>query len=170
MPDARPAVVLIGPPGAGKTKVAKRVSRTLGVPFTDTDKAIVAEYGDIAAIFAEHGEPYFRALEREAVAVALQTSGVVSLGGGAVLDPRTQAELRELPVVLLTVSADAVGPRIAGAKRPLLASGGVAAWSALVEQRAPIYDSLAKARFDTSTTPMDTVAQRVVDWLSKDRS
>ncbi|MFD1713612.1 shikimate kinase [Amnibacterium flavum] len=170
MPDPRPRLVLIGPPGAGKTKVAKRVSRALGLPFTDTDKAIVAEHGEIAAIFSEHGEAHFRRLERDAVAAALTTSGVVSLGGGAVLDPRTQADLGEHTVVLLTVSPEAVGPRIAGAKRPLLAAGGVAAWSALVEQRRPVYEALADATFDTSHTPMDVVAQRVIDWLIEEES
>jgi len=166
----RPALVLIGPPGAGKTKVGKRVARALGLPFTDTDKVVVAEHGPIADIFTEHGEPRFRELERAAVAAALTSSGVVSLGGGAVLDPRTQAELRDLTVALVTVSAEAVEDRITGSKRPLLASGGVAAWSTLVEQRMPIYEALASASFDSSSTPMNAVAAQVVAWIEEQRS
>ena len=77
-----PPVVLIGPMGAGKTRVGKRVARLLDVGFTDTDKVIVAEHGPIADLFAEHGEPYFRRLERAAVVAALETDHVVSLGGG----------------------------------------------------------------------------------------
>ncbi len=162
---AVPALVLIGPPGAGKTKLGKRVSALTGLPFTDTDKRIVALHGPIAEIFAEHGESHFRSLEREQVALALAGGGIVSLGGGAVLDPRTQADLEPLPVALITVSAKAVAPRITGAKRPLLAAGGVAAWETLVEQRRPLYERLASATFDTSDIPMDRVAQQITTWL-----
>ncbi len=86
-------VVLIGPPGAGKTTVGRRVAKALGLPFTDTDRAIVQAHGSIADIFREHGEPRFRQLERAQVAAALAEDGVVSLGGGAVLDPATRADL-----------------------------------------------------------------------------
>jgi len=165
---AGPLLVIIGPPGAGKTKVGKRVARRLGVPFTDTDKKIVAEHGPIAEIFAEHGEPRFRAIEREHVERALAGEGVVSLGGGAVLDPRTQADLHERLVALITVSAEAVGERLQGEKRPLLASGGVAAWKALLEQRRPLYEALARRSFDSSSRPMDAVADEVVAWLREE--
>lgn len=168
MSDERPRVVIIGPPGAGKTKVGKRVARRLSLGFVDSDHRVVAKHGPIAEIFAEHGESRFREWEREEVALALRESGVVALGGGAVLDPRTQADLADLPVALVTVSAAAVEGRISGAKRPLLASGGVAAWSALVDQRMPLYEALATRRFDSSSTPMDTVAARVVEWLTEE--
>ncbi|WP_210481359.1 shikimate kinase [Naasia sp. SYSU D00948] len=160
-----PLLVIIGPPGAGKTKVGKRVARRLGLPFADTDKLIVARHGAIADIFAEHGEPYFRALERDTVVEALTTEGIVSLGGGAVLDPRTQADLRERRVALIMVDEDGVAERIEGEKRPLLAAGGVAAWKALVDQRRPIYEALATRTFDSSHRPMDDVAADVTEWL-----
>ncbi|MDO8338165.1 MAG: shikimate kinase, partial [Microcella sp.] len=81
-----PVVVLIGPPAAGKSRVGKRVARILDLPVIDTDKVIAAEHGPIPEIFAAHGEPHFRALERAAVVDALRERAVVSLGGGAVLD------------------------------------------------------------------------------------
>jgi shikimate kinase len=165
---AGPLLVIIGPPGAGKTKVGKRVARALGVTFVDTDKSIVAEHGAIADIFAEHGEPHFREIEREHVRRALAGTGIVSLGGGAVLDSRTQADLHELRVALITVSADAVGPRLKGEKRPLLAAGGVGAWKALVEQRLPLYEALARRTFDSSARRMDAVAADVVAWLHEE--
>ncbi len=93
-----PLAVFIGPMGAGKTRIGKRVARALEVPFTDTDKVIVAAHGPIADIFDQHGEPHFRALERDVVHEALTGGGVVSLGGGAVLDPGTQQTLEGLPV------------------------------------------------------------------------
>ena len=80
------AIVLIGPMGAGKTSVGRRVARALEVPFADTDKLVVRDHGPIPELFAHHGEGYFRALERDAVAEALERGGVVALGGGAVLD------------------------------------------------------------------------------------
>ncbi len=163
-----PLLVIIGPPGAGKTKVGKRVARALGVPFADTDKRIVATHGPIADLFAEHGEPYFRAIERDQVAECLAGEGIVSVGGGAVLDPRTQADLRDRRVALITVDEDAVAERIEGAKRPLLASGGVAAWKALVEQRRHLYDALATRAFDSSRRSMDDVAAEVVAWLHEE--
>lgn len=160
----RAVVVLIGAPGAGKTRTGKRVARLLEVPFIDTDKRIVAEHGPIAAIFEQHGEPHFRALERATVAQALQERAVVTLGGGAVLDADTQADLEGLPVVQLTVCADAVEQRIRDGKRPLVASG-IQAWEALVAARQPIYDRLSQLTIDTSNVPLDSVAARITDWL-----
>jgi shikimate kinase len=160
-----PTAVLIGPPAAGKSRIGKRVAKLLGVPFLDTDSQIVAAHGKIADIFAEHGEPHFRALERAAVADALTGPGVVSLGGGAVLDRDTQADLRGQRVVLLTASADAVRKRIRGGKRPLLASGGIEAWERLVAERTPIYEALAKRTWDTSTRPVDQIAAEIAEWL-----
>ena len=122
-----PALVLIGPMGSGKTRVGKRVAKLLDTGFIDTDRVIAGEHGPITAIFDEHGEPYFRELERAAVAAALESDGVVSLGGGAVLDPQTQELLARCPVVFLTVSAEAVEPRLSGGTRPLV-RGGIADW------------------------------------------
>lgn len=160
-----PLLVLIGPPGAGKTKVGKRVAQALKLPFTDTDKVIVAEHGTIADIWAAEGELHFRGLEREAVRVAMLSDGVVALGGGAILDPRTQADLAGKRVALITVDAETVADRIEGDKRPLLSGGGVAAWSALVDQRMPLYTALATRAFDTSRRKMDDVAAEVTEWL-----
>jgi shikimate kinase len=158
-----PLVVLIGPPGAGKTRLGKRVARILGAPFVDTDRRIVAAHGPIAEIFATHGEAHFRSIERAAVAKALTETAVVSLGGGAVLDRDTQAQLAGHPVALITVSADAVALRIAGTKRPLVS--GVAEWSALVEARRELYERLAERTWDTSSTPLDSIASDIATWV-----
>ncbi|MGN6326083.1 shikimate kinase [Pseudolysinimonas sp.] len=158
-----PALVLIGPMGAGKSRIGKRIAKLLDVPFVDTDRVIVAEHGPIAVIFAEHGETRFRELERAAVAEALQGDGVVALGGGAVLDPATQADLADQRVVLLTVSAEAVAPRIAGGARPLVA-GGIDDWVRIRDARMPIYERLADIAFDTSSRPATTIAEEVAAW------
>jgi len=162
---SRPVVVLIGAPGAGKTRLGKRIARLLDVPFIDTDKRIVAEHGSIAELFATHGEPHFRAIERATVAAALTEGAVVALGGGAVLDENTQRDLADHRVVQLTVSAEAVAARIAGDKRPLVS--GVEAWSALVDTRRPIYDRLARRTFDTSSLPLDHIAADIAHWIKE---
>lgn len=167
-PDARPPGVFVGPMATGKTKIGRRVARILNAGFTDTDKVIVREHGPISEIFAAHGERRFRELEREAVAAALRTGDVVSLGGGAVLDARTRADLAPLPVVLLTVSPEVVAGRLAAqaGKRPLVA-GGVEDWIRIAAERRPLYDEVASVAFDTSSGDFDTIAREVAAWLTR---
>ncbi|WP_407360547.1 shikimate kinase [Microbacterium sp. LBN7] len=163
-------LVLVGPMAAGKTSVGRRVARRLSVPFIDTDKRIVAAHGPIPTIFAEHGEPHFRELERAAVAAALSEGGVISLGGGAVTDAGTRALLRQHPVVFLTVSADAVADRIRGGSRPLLAGEDpVDRWIRIFEERRGWYDEVASTTFDTSRRPMQRIADEIVAWRREQR-
>jgi len=162
------AVVLIGPMGAGKTSVGRRVARALGASFTDTDKLVVRDHGPIRDLFLAHGEAHFRALEREAVAEALARGGVVALGGGAVLDPVTRERLREHHVVLLTVAAHVVASRIHGDERPLL--GGedpVARWQRIFDERRPVYEQTADIAFDTSSGPLARVVDDIVAWARR---
>ncbi|WP_285116511.1 shikimate kinase [Leifsonia sp. fls2-241-R2A-40a] len=156
-------IALIGPPAAGKSRVGKRLAKLLHVPFIDTDAVVVSEHGPIADIFAEHGEPYFRERERIAVAAALRRPGVVSLGGGAVLDPETQADLAATRVVLLTVRAEAIARRITNGKRPLITD--LESWKRLVDARSDLYNSLADYTADTSTRPIDTIVQEIAAWV-----
>ena len=173
MPDAllagssKPLVVLIGAPGAGKTRMGKRLAKLLDAAFIDTDKTIVAEHGVITGIFAEHGEPRFREIEADHVARALEQPAVVALGGGAVLHPSSNAALRDHRVVLLTVTPEAVKSRIANGKRPLLANG-VDAWIELVDARRPVYEHLATRTFDTSHRPLDAIALEIAEWIRTD--
>jgi shikimate kinase len=158
-------LVFIGPMASGKSKIGRRVARSLRVPFIDTDKEIEAGHGPITEIFAQYGEGRFRALERAAVAAALQRQRViVSLGGGAVLDQDTRADLRRATVISLSTTADAVRNRTRNAKRPLLAAGPDA-WQRIYDERRPIYDGLASITFDTSTRPVDAIAADIVKWV-----
>ncbi len=157
-------VVLIGAPAAGKTRVGKRVARRLDLPFVDTDAVIVAQHGPIAAIFDSRGEAAFRELEAAAVQGALAQRAVVALGGGAVMTPAVAEAVREHPVVLLTVSAEAAAARLDPETRPLVRNG-IEAWERLVESRASTYASLAAATWDTSTRPIDHIADEVADWV-----
>ena len=166
-----PIVVLIGPPGAGKSRIGKKVAKYLDRDFIDTDSVIVAENGPIADIFSTSGEAAFRMIEREVVARSLSSDGVVSLGGGAVIDQETRAELRSHRVGLLTVSAEAVSRRISGQRRPLLAAEStddrLAAWQRLVDSRLAVYESLATRTWDTSVRPITAIAREIADWADK---
>lgn len=158
-------LVLVGPMGAGKTSVGRRVARSLDVPFTDTDRRIVAEHGPIQEIFAARGEEYFRSLERTAVAASLRDGGVISLGGGAVTSADTRALLRDHPVVFLAVTPDAVADRIRGGGRPLLGeSDPLATWTRIYEERRAWYEEVASVTFDTSRRPMARIADEIAAW------
>jgi shikimate kinase len=161
-------MVFIGPMAAGKTRIGKRVAAGLGVPFVDSDKRVVAAHGPIKEIFATHGEAYFRELERAAIVEALRSEGVVSLGGGAVLDPATQADLLGCTVVFLSATPDAVESRITGTKRPLL-QNGLSDWQRIFDERRPVYEALASIHFDTSHRPIELIAEEIVTW-AKERS
>ncbi|MER7795793.1 shikimate kinase [Microbacterium sp. NPDC096154] len=160
------ALVLVGPMGAGKSSIGRRLARELGVPFRDTDTEIAKAHGPIAEIFAVHGEARFRDLEHEAVLDAVTCGGVVALGGGAVLHAGTREALRAHHVVLLTVDERVVAGRIRSQKRPLLnaAQDPVAEWIRIRDERAPIYREVADAAFDTSRGPLQDVVTAIAAW------
>lgn len=167
-PGTRPVVVLLGPPGSGKSTVARHLADALGLAQRDTDADVERVAGmPVADIFVEHGEPHFRALEREAVTTALAThDGVLALGGGAVLDEHSQAALQAYAaaggvVVFLDVSLAHAAPRVGfNQSRPLLLGNPRARWAALMEERRPVYERLATLRVDTDgRTPAQVAAE-----------
>jgi shikimate kinase len=157
-------VALIGPMGAGKTSVGRKLAKHLGRRFVDTDAAIVAEHGPIPHLFSTVGEGAFRVIERDVVQRELRGGGVVALGGGAVLDESTRTVLAGCTVVLLTVSEEAVVARLAGGKRPLL-TDGIASWRRIAALREPIYRALADVTVDTSRLPMTRIAAELAAQL-----
>ena len=163
----KPLVIVVGPPAAGKTRVTKRLAKAFGVEAVDTDALVVREWGPIPDIFENHGEPFFREKERLAVLQALSTTGVVALGGGAITDPHTRADLEAHRVALITISPEAVEPRLDNAKRPLL-RGGLEAWKSLVASRAELYRSVAMREFDASHQSVDTLAEEILQWVRED--
>lgn len=166
-----PVAVLIGPPGAGKSTVGRLLADRRGVAVRDTDADVEAVAGKpIADIFVDDGEPAFRAMEHDAVATALvDHDGVLALGGGAVLDERTQDALRRYAdaggtVVFLDVSLAQAAPRVGlNQSRPLLLGNPRARWSALMEARRPLYERLATLHVLTDDLSPAEVAGRIAD-------
>ena len=165
-PPQRPVLVIVGPPGAGKTTVGRVLARRLGLEFIDVDALIVERIGkSIAEMFTDEGEDAFRALEREVVAQALAgTDGVLALGGGSVLAADTRARLRGHRVVLLWVGlADGIRRTGLSAARPLLAGVNPrATFKALLDARAPLYREVATVEVDTSRRSANQVAREVL--------
>ncbi len=166
-----PKIVLIGPPGCGKSTVGRGLSHELQLSFSDTDSMIEdREKTSISDIFTEQGEGYFRAIEEEVVAQALSTeNGVLSLGGGAILSEVTQELLRNSgsEIVFLDVSITGAAPRIVfNRDRPILIDNPRARWVALMAQRRHIYESLATHVINTD----DKSPNETVDSLRKELS
>jgi shikimate kinase len=163
------SLVLIGPMGAGKTTVAGLVAERWGTTVRDTDADIVAADGrSISDIFLESGEQDFRKLERAAVAAALaEHDGVVALGGGAVLDEGTRELLAGRRVVFLRVGlTDAVKRVGLGTSRPLLLGNVRGRIKALLDERTPVYESLATVTVDTDGRTPEDVADEIVRALA----
>ena len=163
-----PVLVLVGPPGAGKSTVGRLVAKNLGVTFRDTDADIVAVTGKtVAEVFIDDGEEHFRALERTAVEAALRRhAGVLSLGGGAVLDARTRVLLKEHRTLLLQVDLSSAASRVGmNRDRPVLALNPRAQLKQLLDARMPLYLEVATDVVDTSNRSARQVADDVTALL-----
>jgi shikimate kinase len=166
-----PRAILIGAPGAGKTTVGEVLALVLGCSFADSDQLVEAAHGQsVADIFFNLGEPVFREWESQSITQALsEFEGVLSLGGGAVMDASTAKELAEsnAPIFWLEVSSS-VAFRRAGlsAPRPLLVGNVRANLVSLLETRTPIYESLATHRIDANTHDPQQLAQEISGLLT----
>jgi shikimate kinase len=159
-------IYLVGFMGAGKSTLARALARRLDWRAEDIDERIErAERRDIPSIFRQHGEPYFRALERAALIELLTARGtVVATGGGTFEDPRNRdLMLRDGMVIWLDVPFSKVLERVPlDGRRPLAADRG--ALDALYNQRLIAY-RLAPFRVDASRGPVDLLVEQIVDGL-----
>jgi shikimate kinase len=166
-----PRIVLIGPPGSGKSSVSRELARLWEVDRRDTDDDVEAHAGkSISEIFIDDGEDAFRELEARAVEAAMtHFDGVLSLGGGAVLAEATQRMIEAYTadggeVVFLDVSLTAAAPRVGlNASRPLLVGNPRQQWRDLMDVRRPIYERLATSVVDTDRHSPRKVARIIAE-------
>ena len=158
------AIVLIGPPSAGKTSVGSLLAAELGVPFADTDDLVAAAAGKpVGDIFVDDGEQVFRELERGAVARGLDAvgpeGGVLALGSGAVLDPDVRRMLAGQVIVYLEAGFATVAKRT-GMDRPRVVIPGNprGRLRAMLEERRPVYAGLASVTVATDDLAPEEVA------------
>ena len=161
-----PRLVLIGPPGCGKSTVGAALAKKLSIEFVDTDAQIETSYGHkISDIFVDKGEVFFRDLEFAALAESLKVSNcVLSLGGGAPIAPRAQDLLKSStsPIFFLDVSLAVAAPRVGfNRDRPLLLSNPRAQWQSLAETRRPIYESLATFVIKVDSMSVEKVVNEI---------
>ncbi len=160
-----PVAVIVGAPGAGKSSVGKRVAQQLRVPFADSDTLVEKRAGKaVADVFVSDGEDTFRAMEYEEIQSALENfPGVLSLGGGAILDDRTRRALHDQRVVWLQVDlASATGRVGMNSARPLLLGNVRGTMITMLEERTPLYDEIADYRIETSGRALKDVVEETV--------
>lgn len=163
-------LILVGPMGAGKSCIGRRLAERYGLRLADADREIEQRTGaTVATIFECEGEPGFRARERATLAELLAQDGLLlATGGGAVLDPVNRALLRERGyVVHLQVSVEAQLERLARDRtRPLLARDDrEEVLRTLSAQRAPLYADVADLRFDTERMTAAEAADKLAEQL-----
>lgn len=166
-------IVLIGPPGAGKTTVGAAVARRLGRPFVDLDAEIELRDGRrVSEIFARSGESYFRRLEREVTRELAATAGiqVVATGGGWVTNEGVVALLgRGGRIMYLETSPERALARLAGAEgtRPLLVGPDpLGALRMLVQARRLLYEAAADVVVHTDLLTVQQVTDRIAELAS----
>lgn len=170
-----PRALLVGLPGSGKSTTGRRLAKILDLPFTDSDELVEAAEGrSVREIFAEAGEPAFRALEAAAIVDALgRFDGILALGGGALTTPSTRDAVAAsgVPVVLLRARLDTLGSRVGDARtRPLLAADPAGRLYQLEQERAPVYAELATLVVDTDGKTPGQVAATIAARLHAQRT
>src|SRR5579871_6846483 len=163
------SIVLVGLMGAGKSCIGKRLGARLGLPFVDADHEIEQAAGcSIPEIFQRHGEAAFRDGERRVIARLLDDKPLVlATGGGAFMDPRTRAVLRERAVsVWLRADLDLLMRRVLRRNdRPLLQVADPRQKLAeLMSQRHPVYAE-ADITVDSADGPPEATLERVLTAL-----
>lgn len=175
-----PRVTLIGYRGTGKSTVAARLAARLGLGWLDADAVLEERAGcPIAALIGGRGEAAFRDAEAEVLRDLLSDfTGVLATGGGVVLRPENRRLLRASgrPVVWLTAPPEVIRRRLAAdpltpSRRPALAGPDpLAEVEATIAAREPLYRATADIAFDTAAEPPEAVAERILEWLERDRA
>lgn len=162
-------IFLIGPMGAGKSTIGRRLARKLKLKFLDSDQAIENRTGaKIALIFEIEGEEGFRKRESEIIEELTNQPGVVlATGGGVVLNPANRQKLAERGlVVYLRAGLDQLLKRTArDTKRPLLNTDNPRERiKELLNTRTPLYEEIADLIVDTDKQPVTQIVEEICNY------
>lgn len=157
------SIAIVGAPGAGKTSVGRELAALLGMEFVDVDQRIEEVVGKpIRHIFADDGEPHFRALEESATLELLALDAVVALGGGAVMNPAIREALKGHDVVWLDVTISRAARRAGmNTVRPLLLGNVRGRLIELMRERTPFYEAVATQRVDSDDRGPREIAEEL---------
>lgn len=164
-------IFLVGPMGAGKTTIGRRLASRLHLEFIDLDAALEERTGvDIPRIFDIEGEAGFRRRERQLLDELTQRKGIVlATGGGAIVDPENQSHLGSRGLVIyLRASLETQTRRTHGTNRPMLNGDDPAVrLSALMQTRGPLYEALADRIIDTEDGHPERLAEELAHALEE---
>ena len=168
-------IFLVGPMGAGKTTVGRRLAQLLQRQFIDSDKEIERRTrADIPTIFELEGEAGFRRREKAVIAELTRRQGIVlATGGGAVLDADNRRCLVSRGIVIyLSTSVDEQLRRTRYSDhRPLLQTPDPQARLAeLLSVREPLYREVADLVITTDTKQVGLIVQSILRYLEQHRS
>lgn len=162
---------LIGPMGAGKTTIGRKLAEELGLEFLDTDEEIERRTGTtISIIFDIEGEEGFRAREQKVLDDFSQSGGaVIATGGGSILTGENQRIMSERGTVIYLATTVAEQMRRTRNKRnrPLLETDDPeATLKDLAAERDPLYERLADIQVESDGRRASSVVKEIIDKLS----
>ncbi len=163
---------LVGPMGAGKSTVGRRIAAHYDLPFIDMDDELERRTGvNVSLIFEVEGEPGFRTRESRLLKELAASSGaVIATGGGAILDPENRLVMQSTGFVLyLAVNVVQQINRLArDNRRPLLrAPDRRERLQVMAEERTPLYESIADIQLPAENGSVGRSAQRAVHLLDQ---
>ena len=173
--NAKGSFFLVGPMGAGKSTIGRKLARVLGLTFIDSDREIEEKTGvDIPLIFELEGEPGFRKREQDVISELTATPGIVlATGGGAVLDPQNRRNLAACgTVIYLETSVDQQLQRTAHDRnRPLLQTDNPRAkLEQLLAERDPLYREIADIIIETDGCRVRDVVQKIMHFVEENQA
>ena len=164
-------IVLCGMMGAGKTTVGKTLARLTGRSFVDTDDLISKTYGAISDIFKNHGEQYFRNLEKQTAKELSKKGGmIIATGGGFVICQDNANLLKgQGKIVYLSAEEETLYSRLATDKdRPLLQTGDLREKiHSLILSRAPVYEKVADLVVAVDNKTAEEIAKEIIERVIK---
>ncbi len=168
----QPNLFLVGPMGAGKTTIGKRLAQIKGMEFIDSDHEIEARTGvDIPYIFEKEGETGFRKRERDIINELTQQENIVlATGGGAILHPDNRRDLANRGIVIYlhaTIEQQLERTR-SSTRRPLLqVDDPRAQLEKLIQEREPLYREIADIVIETDGQQTRNLARVIADRLDQ---